>query len=202
MSQVATQRRSPELKYQRRVTAERKAAFLTELRKHGVVTAAARAASPHASPKYGCLASFKEARRKDPIFAQQWDDAVDEATARIEQELHRRAVEGWNEPVYQKGEMVGTITRYSDKLMELLAIGVRPDKYGRRDVHVTGAVQHQLDGALVLKPDDLLALSAADRREMIRLLEIVGENRGEQKVEHVPAAERSFIALQPEAITQ
>ena len=183
-------RHPPQLKHQRRVTAERKAAFIVELRKHGIATAAARAASPHASPKYGCLASFKEARRRDPQFCTQWDEAVEEAAARIEGELHRRAVEGWDEPVFQKGEMVGTIKRYSDRLLEILAKGVRPDKYGRTDVHVTGAVQHTMDGALVLRPEDLLALRPPDRRELVRILELVADSRGEAKVEHVPAVER------------
>jgi len=47
------------------------------------------------------------------------------------QAAHKRATAGWEEPVFGKNGQVGTITRYSDRLMELLLKGDDPAKYGR-----------------------------------------------------------------------
>lgn len=49
----------------------------------------------------------------------------------LEDEAHRRAM-GYEEAVYYKGERVGTVTRYSDRLMELLLKANAPDKYRDR----------------------------------------------------------------------
>ena len=47
--------------------------------------------------------------------------------------LHRRAVEGVDEPVgWSKGKAGGTIRRYSDVLLMFLAKGVLPDRYRER----------------------------------------------------------------------
>jgi hypothetical protein len=50
----------------------------------------------------------------------------------------RRAVHGWNEPVYQQGKMVGVIRRFSDRLMELQLKATDPRRYAERHEH-TGA---------------------------------------------------------------
>jgi hypothetical protein len=47
----------------------------------------------------------------------------------MEDEAMRRAVDGWDEPVYQKGEQVGVVRKYSDSLLALLLRGRRPDVY-------------------------------------------------------------------------
>ncbi len=59
-------------------------------------------------------------RRRDEKFARAWDRALDSATDRLEQEAVRRAVDGVDEPVYQGGKKVGSITRYSDTLLIFL----------------------------------------------------------------------------------
>ena len=58
----------------------------------------------------------------------------DAGTAAIRQArlsaAHSRAVDGWQEPVYGKdGEVKGSITRYSDRLLELLLKGDDPGRY-------------------------------------------------------------------------
>jgi hypothetical protein len=70
-----------------------------------------------------------------------WDDAVEVGTQRLEDEAIRRATEGWEEPVYQRGELVGHVRRYSDALLMFLLRGRRPEVYGerRQRVEVTGA---------------------------------------------------------------
>ena len=99
------------------LTSERKATFLAELARHGIVVRAARAASPHSAR--GCVMSFRDERGRDPEFASDWDEAMEQARGQVESELHRRAVEGYEEPVYQRGEKVGTVRKYSDRLLEL-----------------------------------------------------------------------------------
>lgn len=51
-----------------------------------------------------------------------------------EAEVKRRAYEGVEEPVYQKGQLVGFIRKYSDLLAIFHLKGARPEKY--RDNHV------------------------------------------------------------------
>ncbi len=80
------------------LTEKRRAVFLEELSAHGIVSRAARRASPHATS--GAVQTFRDARASDPDFAAAWDAALEDARAAVEYELHRRAVEGWEEPIY------------------------------------------------------------------------------------------------------
>ena len=54
---------------------------------------------------------------------------------RVEAEMHRRAIEGWEEPVFYRGRQVGTIRRFDSKLLEVLAKAGKPQKY-RENVKV------------------------------------------------------------------
>jgi hypothetical protein len=73
-------------------------------------------------------------RKNDPEFAAAWDEAVTEGVDRLEDEAHRRAVEGHNpRPVYHKGRKVGEIREYSDSLLGLLLKSRRPEVYARGD---------------------------------------------------------------------
>lgn len=106
---------------------KRKQLFLAELSAHGIVSRAARRASPGASS--GAVQTFRDARATDPDFAAAWDSALEEARAAVEYELHRRAVEGWEEPIYggrYRERIVGTARRYSDRLLELRVKGLLP----------------------------------------------------------------------------
>ncbi len=67
--------------------------------------------------------------KKDDTYQARFDVAHLKACDHLEREARRRAVEGWNEPVYQKGMQVGVVRKYSDKLLELLLKGAMPDKY-------------------------------------------------------------------------
>lgn len=49
--------------------------------------------------------------------------------ASVEQELHRRSQEGWDEHIHggrHKEEIVGTVRRYSDRFLELRAKALLP----------------------------------------------------------------------------
>lgn len=62
-------------------------------------------------------------------FADRWESAIEAGTDLIEQEAIRRATEGYERPVYQGGQLVGTTTEYSDTLMNLVLRGRRPQRY-------------------------------------------------------------------------
>lgn len=111
------------------LTDERKLMFLRELSAHGIVVRAARCASPNCDTRSGSEQTFRDARAADPEFARAWDAAIENARGEVEYELHRRAVEGWEEPVYggrYKEKIIGSVRKYSDRLLELRAKGLLP----------------------------------------------------------------------------
>lgn len=63
----------------------------------------------------------RQTRKADEYFGELHDEAMQYYKDLIEAEVHARAIEGWEEPVYQKGELCGYITKKSDKMLELLA---------------------------------------------------------------------------------
>lgn len=76
----------------------------------------------------------------DAAYRQAFADASEKATDLLEGEARRRAFEGWDEPVYQKGEMVGVIRRYSDRLLEILLRARRPAEFREKtEVQLAGA---------------------------------------------------------------
>ena len=68
-------------------------------------------------------------RDADPDFARRWNDALDDGIDLLEAELHRRAFEGVEKPVWHKGEQVGTTRHYSDALAMFLLKAHRPERY-------------------------------------------------------------------------
>ena len=68
-------------------------------------------------------------KKSDPEFAALWKEAEEIATDGLVDEARRRGVEGWDEDVYQQGKRVGTIRRHSDRMLEILLKGHRPEKY-------------------------------------------------------------------------
>lgn len=92
-------------------------------------------------------------RAKNAEFAQQWDQAIEEACDRLEEEAHRRAVKGTVKPLVSRGQVVFArfdeegnlvasadegelrpvmIHEYSDALMQTLLKAHRPEKYRER----------------------------------------------------------------------
>ena len=83
-------------------------------------------------------------RRHSEDFAAQWDDALGEGVDLLEAEARRRAVTGVEKPVYYKGKVVGSTTKYSGKLLMFLLKahdpkfrdGVKVEQPGATDVGV------------------------------------------------------------------
>src|SRR5579872_7498788 len=136
-----------------RVTAHARKAFLDALRQTGnVAEACRRSGNPGFSRKHAY-----RMRDADPEFAAAWAEAEQIATDALELEARRRAVEGVTEPFVSLGRIVRTDdgamlmrTTYSDRLLETLLRGHRPEKYRDNTVKldVTFDIGSRLDTAL------------------------------------------------------
>ena len=104
--------------------------FIELLRRTANVTLAARYAGRSRNQVY-------HVRRHSEDFAAQWREALEEGSDLLEAEARRRAVTGIDKPVFFKGEVVGSITKYSDSLLMFLLKAHRPQKF--RD---SGKVKH------------------------------------------------------------
>lgn len=119
-------------------TEDRKALFLDALRECANVTVAARSVGIS-------LGAVYNHRKDDPLFAERFQEALDEAIDMLEHEAHRRAFKGVDEPVFYKGEECGSITKYSDGLAQFLLKAHRPDKYRERS-----EVKQEISGGMQL----------------------------------------------------
>lgn len=155
------------------LSAERKAAFLAELARHGIVIRAARAASPGSAA--GAMTTFKDARERDPEFAAAWEEALDFARAEIEHEIYRRSTEGYEEPVFggkYRETVVGTVRKYSDRLLELRARALLPAYRDAAALNVNKRVTHDVDAGLLGDAVTSVALRLAQTfRPPVRLIE-------------------------------
>lgn len=61
---------------------------------------------------------------------------------RLAEAIHKRGVEGWEEPVFYQGVEVGTIRKYSDRMLEIQAKRHVPEYRDKAqvDVNVSGGV--------------------------------------------------------------
>lgn len=80
-----------------------------------------------------------EWRLKDAKFRESWDNAVEAGNDYMRQEIRRRGVHGWLEPVYQGGKLVGYVRKFSDKMLELAARGRMPSEFGNQ-LNVSGGL--------------------------------------------------------------
>lgn len=97
-----------------------------------------------ASKHVGITANMaRRARRKDPEFEEACQAALEDFRDSLEAEAIRRGRDGFDEPVFFKGNEVGTVRRYSDRMLELVLKANIPEKYNDKvqaDVQVTGGV--------------------------------------------------------------
>lgn len=149
-------------------TNEQKIIFLDELSQHGVI-------------KYACQKAgisrltFYYNYQSDEEFRRLVDDAFVLGAINIEDEAKIRAVEGVEEEVYFKGEMVGTVRKFSDFLLTFLLKGNFPYKYGgvqSEDVVSNALGQPKVKVAAAVKNTDVkevnyAALTDAQLREMV-----------------------------------
>lgn len=98
--------------------------FLNYFCNTGTLSGAARAAGVTRQTHYYWM--------HDPEYAMAFEEARTMMCSLLEDEAYRRGVEGIDTPVFYKGEMVGTIKKYSDTMLTLLMKGNMPDKYKDR----------------------------------------------------------------------
>lgn len=137
-----------------RLTPKKKKAFLERLAATGNVTdcaAALRLARP----------TLYRHRKEDSEFAQAWNEAIELAVEVLEDEAKRRAVDGVEEPVYYKGEVCGTVRKYSDTLLIVLLKAHKPEKYRE-------FVDHRHSGNVTLQHLDDRARFANQHAEAAR----------------------------------
>ena len=144
-------------------TPQRRNKFLKALAEYGIVGTACKAAG------IGRTMAFQW-RQDDPVFASQWNEAVEQATELLEKEAWRRASEGWEKPVFQNGSQVGTIREYSNTLLIFLLKALRPDRYrDNAKVEISGpqggpvALSHKIDLSN-LSPEEKIALASLARK--------------------------------------
>lgn len=92
-----------------------------------------------------------EWKRDDRSFSARWAEAIDISIEKAEAELYRRGVLGWREPVFGKTPdgvtgVVGAITKYSDRALELFMKAKRPSEY-RENPKVAVAAEVQVGDA-------------------------------------------------------
>jgi len=71
----------------------------------------------------------------DPAFLAAWRQADALHGERMESVAWGRGMNGWDEPVYQGGKLVGTKRLYSDTLLIFSLKGAMPQKYRERFEH-------------------------------------------------------------------
>lgn len=108
------------MKSKRKAPAKQKA-FLAAYAKHGIVTAAARAARIARSQHYEWM--------EDPDYAAAFEDAHEAAIHAYEEEVHRRAVKGVLKPVFYQGKKIASVREYSDNLLMFQTKAMAPEKY-------------------------------------------------------------------------
>lgn len=127
---------------QKRITERDKQVYLNALCEGMTVKGAAEAACHHAD-------TFIKLRKRDPEFAELFAQARDIGTDVLEGEAQRRAVEGFKKPIIGKiapgidghlkdeeGNLLYEII-YSDKLLEFLVKGRKPEYRDNQRVDIT-----------------------------------------------------------------
>jgi hypothetical protein len=70
-------------------------------------------------------------RSEDKVFAEKWDDAIEDGSDKLEDEAFRRAVTGTDKPVgFYQGAASSIVKSYSDNLLIFLLKARRPSKFG------------------------------------------------------------------------
>jgi hypothetical protein len=123
---------------------ENQAAFLAAFAKSGHFGNSALAAHIDRSHVYDW--------RNDPAFEARFQIARKQSVTVLEDEAHRRAYTGVDEPVFYRGEECGTVRKYSDTLLIFLLKGNDPVKYrDNNQLEVTGAGGEPLFAGLLTR---------------------------------------------------
>lgn len=93
------------------------------------------------------LATLHRARKEDPHFERDIQQALQLHRDKIDLEVYKRAMEGWDEPVYFQGQVVGYVKKKSDKLLQFYA---KRHIKEYRESDSSGSINVNAGGVLVL----------------------------------------------------
>ena len=96
--------------------------FIDAIREHRSITKACEAVGKGRTTVYRW-------RKDNQEFQEEWDEAVETNVDDLEAGAMRRAIEGWLEPVYYKGEPKGVIRKFSNALTIFMLKKQRPKIY-------------------------------------------------------------------------
>lgn len=103
----------------------KKRAVLKAYARVGTITQACAAAK--VTPR-----THRDWMKADADYAEAFGEAREAAADSLEREAIHRARDGWREPVYQGGKLVGHILKKSDTLLIFMLKAVRPEKFRER----------------------------------------------------------------------
>lgn len=109
-------------KLYRLINDKKKNDFLMTYIKCGTIAKAARKCKIDRTTHYQWMRQNEHYREAFAIARQRAGDL-------LEEEAHRRAMEGYEQPIYYKGEKVGSRKVYSDYLLVELLRGAKPEIY-------------------------------------------------------------------------
>lgn len=139
------------------VTDRARAKFIEVLRHSCNVSEASRTAGIERNTAYRW-------RDADPAFAALWAEAEEYAADRLEAEAWRRAVDGTDKPVIHQGVITDTYKEYSDRMLEILLKGHRPERY----VDKLRAELSGPGGAAIPMKLDISNMSAQEIQDQLR----------------------------------
>lgn len=123
-------------------------AFLQEMAETASSTKAAAAAGVTRTHAY-------IVRGEEPAFEEAWLLARKIGAEALEDEAIRRGREGWLEPVFQRGEQIGQVRKYSDACLIQMLRANLPDRHSTRH-QVSGPDGAPLTVAIIrANPDEL-----------------------------------------------
>jgi len=187
-----------------KIDSKRREVFLSALENSfGNFSAACRAASPHSRAKNGkpCYSSFRRLLNVSPEFSQDVAEVMSRVRDKVAEEITRRAIDGIETPVFQKGERAvdhdgspASITSHDNKLLLRLAAKLDPANWGlqeqRHDHRIT---VHSTARALVnFGMRDLEYLDHEQREQLTRIMVVI-QNGREQAGMAVEDAEFQMI---------
>ena len=148
-----------------RFDTQRKLRFLTLYRLTGQLQRSARESgiSPH---------TVRAHVKSDTDFKLAMEEAYGDFKESLESEVMRRAVMGWEEPVYQQGILAGTVRKYDSRLMELLVKRHIPEYKERYEV------QHNITGGLVAVPAGSQSVDDWAKANNVEVVEAEIEEQG------------------------
>lgn len=126
-------------------------AFLAELARKGNWTGASRLVGHDRK-------GIEAHAQRHPDFRASCDAAIECANDAIRETIRARGIEGWEEPVYQQGRMVGTVIKFSDACLLSLAKARCPEFRDRIDLQVAIAAKlRAMSKELGIDADEILA---------------------------------------------